>query len=53
MRDTYQYWETDYAPPREEDIEPLDSDGTMERYIERGRLEFYEEWFEYLEEADQ
>lgn len=53
MRDTYQYWDVDYAPPQEEDIDPMESDEDMAEYIERRRSEFYEEWFRYLDEDNQ
>lgn len=53
MRDTYQYWGADYAPPREEYIDPMESDEATEEYIERHRLEFHEEWFQYLDEDGQ
>lgn len=52
MRDTYQYRNTDYALFQEEDIDPMESDEAMEKYIERCRAEFHEEWFQYLEEND-
>lgn len=51
MRDTYQYWDVDYAPPQE-DIDPMEDDEAMEEYIERRRLAFREEWFQYLGEND-
>lgn len=51
MRDTYRYWESDYISLPEEDIDPMENDEAMEEYIERRRLEFYEEWFQYLDEA--
>lgn len=53
MRNNYQYWDVDYVPPQEEDIDPMESDETMEEYIERRRSEFHEEWFQYLDEANQ
>ena len=53
MRDTYKpdFWYVDYAPGQEEDIDPVENDEAMERYIERRRREFYKEWNEYQEKA--
>lgn len=31
------------------DIDSVESDKVMENYIEQCRLEFHEEWFQYLE----
>ena len=53
MRDTYKpdFWSVDYAPGQEEDIDPVENDEAMERYIERRRREFYKEWNEYQTKA--
>lgn len=53
MRDTYDhgFQSADYAPDQEEDIDPTESDGALEEYIERRRREFYKEWNEYLTKA--
>ena len=53
MRDTYKpdFWSVDYGPGQEEDIDPVENDTAMERYIERRRREFYKEWNEYQEKA--
>lgn len=50
MRDTYQYWDMGYTPPKSEDIDPMESDAAMEEYIEQCRSEFHEAWFLYLDE---
>ena len=49
MRDTYKpdFWSVDYTPGQEEDIDPVENDKAMERYIERRRREFYKEWLVY------
>lgn len=39
------------GPGQEEDIDPVENDEAMERYIERRRREFYKEWNEYQEKA--
>lgn len=52
MRDKYQYWNADYTPNQEKDIDPMESDEAMEEYIERRWLAFREEWFQYLDEDD-
>lgn len=53
MCDTYRFgfWSVDYAPTREEDIDPMESDEALEEYIERRRREFHKEWNEYLTKA--
>lgn len=52
MSKTYEYtsWDRDYAPPKDEEIDPMESDDAMGEYIERRRMEFHEEWFQYLKE---
>ena len=45
------YLHVDYAPPREEEFDPTESDESMGAYIEQLRSEFYEEWFPYLDEV--
>lgn len=53
MHDTYNpvFWSVGYAPGHEEDIDPLENDEAMERYIEHRRREFYKEWNEYQEKT--
>ena len=53
MRDTYKpgFWSVDYAPAKEEDIDPMESDEALEEYIERRRREFHSEWSEYQVKA--
>lgn len=50
MHDTYQDWDTDYISYPEEGIDPIENDEAVEELIEQRRLEFREEWFQYLEE---
>lgn len=53
MRDTYKpgFWSVDYAPAKEEDIDPMENDEALEEYIERRRREFHDEWNEYQTKA--
>lgn len=52
MSNAYQFhsWDEGYASPIDEEIDPMENDEAMEEYIERRRVEFHDEWFQYIEE---
>lgn len=54
MRNPYGhcYWDVDYPTPEDDAPDPMESDKAMEEYIERRRMEFCEEWFQYIEDNE-
>lgn len=48
----YTYEESDELRLKQEEIfeNPLENEAALERYIERERMRFYREWFQYTAE---